>query len=90
MTNATEPPVYIDRSKIIAVLRAGGLPARASWVEREMPDHVDVRKNRSLLQMLGIDTAAMQSAEAGPGRTVPSATSNMPTTRTVPTDEEAR
>jgi len=65
-----EPPVYIDRSEIIAVLHARGRHARAGWVEREMPDLVDVRKNRSLLQMLGIDPAALPPAQAGPDRPV--------------------
>lgn len=66
MTNAMGPPAYVAKAEIIAVLRVRGLHARADWVERALPDLVDVHKNRSLLQMLGIDPATMSPIDVDP------------------------
>jgi hypothetical protein len=52
-------PVYVDKAKVIADLRSRQLHARAEWVDRELPGLIDTCKNASLLQMLGIDQAAM-------------------------------
>jgi hypothetical protein len=54
----------IDKADILAALRLRGLDARADWVDRTLPDHVDTSKNDSLLQMLGIDLASIQPAAA--------------------------
>jgi hypothetical protein len=52
----------IDKAKIVSVLRSRGLRARADWVDRELPDLVDTYKNAALLQMLGVDPAAIPPA----------------------------
>jgi len=52
-------PMYVDKAKVIADLRSRQLHARAEWVDREFPGLIDTDKNASLLQMLGIDLAAM-------------------------------
>ncbi len=57
-------PVYVDKSKIVAVLRARQLDARADWVDRTLPDLVDVDKNAALFQTLGIDLDAVLTVGA--------------------------
>ncbi|MDT4987070.1 MAG: hypothetical protein QOI74_1164 [Micromonosporaceae bacterium] len=57
----------IDKAEVISVLRAKGLDAKADWVDRELPELVDTKAHRALLQMLGIDPATMASVDvAGP------------------------
>lgn len=58
--------MYIDKAEIVATLRSRGLHARADWVDRELPPAVDVDRNHALLQMLGIDTAAISPADVAP------------------------
>ena len=55
--------MYINKLEIVSVLRSGGLHDRADWVERELPDLVDTRKNAALLKMLGVDPAALPPAQ---------------------------
>jgi len=55
--------MYIDKAEIIAILRSRGQQARADWVDRELPQIVDTYKNGALLQMLGIDPAAMTTVD---------------------------
>ena len=54
--------MHIDKTEIISALRSRGLNARADWVDRELPDLVDVYKNAALLQMLGVDPAGISPA----------------------------
>ena len=56
-------PVYVDKAKVIAELRSRQLHARADWIDRELPGLIDIYKNSSLLQMLGIDPDAMASGD---------------------------
>jgi hypothetical protein len=56
-------PAYIDRTRLVALLRSRELHARADWVDRELPGLVDTHKNAALLQMLGIDPDAMSPVE---------------------------
>lgn len=58
-------PTHLDKAEIVAVLRSRGLDARADWVDRNLPDLVDVYRNAALLQMLDIDPAAI-AAEPEP------------------------
>jgi hypothetical protein len=55
--------MHIDKAEIIKVLRSRDLNDRADWVERELPALVDSDKNGALLQMLGIDVAAMSPVD---------------------------
>ncbi|MBN1170705.1 MAG: hypothetical protein JXA67_00900 [Micromonosporaceae bacterium] len=55
--------MYIDKAEIVAALQARDLQARAEWVERALPQLVDIHKNSVLLQMLGIDPTAMSSID---------------------------
>jgi hypothetical protein len=63
--------MYIDKAEILSVLRSRGLHAKAAWVERELPELVDTYNNAALLEMLGVDPAAIPPAhlpvEVGPG-----------------------
>lgn len=54
--------MYIDKAEILSMLRSRGLHARAAWVDRELPELVDTYKNAALLQMLGVDPAAIPPA----------------------------
>jgi hypothetical protein len=49
----------IDKSAIIAVLRARGLDAKADWVDRQLPSLVDTDVNRALLEMLEVEITAL-------------------------------
>jgi hypothetical protein len=61
--NDMSEPVYVDKAKVIAELRSRQLHARADWIDRELPGLIDIYKNSSLLQMLGIDPDAMASGD---------------------------
>jgi hypothetical protein len=62
---------YVEKSEVVATLRARELHGRAEWVDREFPALIDIFKNAALLRTLGIDAAAM-STRIGPGREVAS------------------
>lgn len=47
--------MHVDKSAIVAALRARGTPERADWVDRQLPALVDISRNASLLRRLGID-----------------------------------
>jgi hypothetical protein len=51
--------MHIDKAEIVTTLRSRGLHDRADWVNRALPETVDVDKNRALLQMLGFDPVAV-------------------------------
>jgi hypothetical protein len=57
-------PVYIDKNEVVAMLRARQLNARADWVQRELPESIDVYQNHALLDMLGIDPATVARVDA--------------------------
>ena len=56
--------MYIDKTEIVSNLRSRGLGARADWVDRSLPQMVDINKNAALLQTLGIDLATMALVDA--------------------------
>jgi hypothetical protein len=51
--------MYIEKAEIIRVLRSRELHDRADWVDKDLPELVDTQKNRALLDMLGVDPAAI-------------------------------
>ncbi|WP_127508537.1 hypothetical protein [Actinoplanes solisilvae] len=53
----------VNKAEIVAILRTRGKHARADWFDRELPDIVDVGKNRSLLTTLEIDPADLHPAD---------------------------
>lgn len=56
----------VNKAEIIAILRTRGLPARADWVARALPDVFETDQNRSLLSTLGIDPADLSPADKTP------------------------
>jgi hypothetical protein len=59
-------PAYVEKVKVVAMLRSRQLHARADWVDRELPGLVDTYKNSALLQMLGIEPDTMPAVDAAP------------------------
>lgn len=57
----------IDKQKILQVLRDRGLYARAEWVDRQLPERVDLEKNSGLLATLHISPADLAGPSATPG-----------------------
>jgi hypothetical protein len=57
----------IDKAKILELLRQRGLNDRAIWVDRTLPDRVDVATNAGLLATLNIDPATLADAEVATG-----------------------
>lgn len=53
----------IDKSALIALLRAKGLDAKADWVDRQLPALVDTDVNRALLEILEVDVADLPAGE---------------------------
>jgi hypothetical protein len=53
---------HIDKAVIINMLIARGLPDRAAWVDRQLPDQVDPYANAALLRMLKIDPEELAAA----------------------------
>ncbi len=51
--------MYIEKAEIIRVLRSRGLHDKADWVDKDLPELVDTHKHRDLLDMLGVDPAAI-------------------------------
>ena len=49
----------VDKRKILEILRDRGLYARAEWVDRQLPDRVDLEKNTGLLATLHISPAEL-------------------------------
>jgi len=58
-----EPPVRINRSAIVAILRKRNLHARADWVEHTLPAIVDIRRHTGLLATLHIDPADLTARQ---------------------------
>ena len=44
----------VDKRRILQILRDRGLHARAEWVDRRLPERVDLEKNAGLLATLDI------------------------------------
>jgi hypothetical protein len=47
----------IDKARLVALLRSRGLEDRALWVDRQLPELVDVGVNAALLDTLKITPA---------------------------------
>jgi hypothetical protein len=45
----------IDKTKVVALLRHRGLNDRADWVDRQLPERIDVYDNASLFATLNIN-----------------------------------
>jgi hypothetical protein len=58
--------MYISKAAIIATLRSRGLASRADWVDRELPEFVDVDRNTGLLATLHINPADLSPMVAPP------------------------
>ena len=58
--------MYIDKGEIVALLRSRGLDARADWVDKDLPQLVDIHKNATLLKTLNIDPATLPLIDAAP------------------------
>lgn len=54
------------KAEIVSVLRSRGLDSRADWFERELPEVVNVLRNRSLLSTLDIDPVTLAEADVVP------------------------
>ena len=45
----------INKTKVIELLKHRGLNDRADWVDRQLPERIDVYENASLLATLSIN-----------------------------------
>lgn len=55
--------MFIDKNKILQVLRSRGLHHRADWVDRQLPDQVDIAHNAGLLATLNLTPEDLANAE---------------------------
>jgi hypothetical protein len=49
----------VDKRKIVQILRDRGLDARADWVDRELPERVNLEKNVGLLATMHISPSEL-------------------------------
>jgi hypothetical protein len=49
----------VDKDKILQILRDRGQHARAQWVDRQLPQRVDLEKNTGLLATLHISPSEL-------------------------------
>ena len=49
----------VDKDKILKILHDRGLHARAEWVDRQLPQRVDLEKNAGLLATLHISPSEL-------------------------------
>jgi hypothetical protein len=63
MTTAT----CVRKTVVVATLRSRDLHGRADWVDKELPALIDIARNASLLNTLGINVDAL-AADAWPDR----------------------
>ncbi len=49
----------VDKDKILQILRDRGEHARAQWVDRQLPQRVDLEKNAGLLATLHISPSQL-------------------------------
>lgn len=54
----------IARDTIVSALRQRGQHARADWVDRELPEHVDPRRHAGLLATLRLNPTELVEATA--------------------------
>jgi hypothetical protein len=54
----------VQKSLVLEALRRRGLDARADWVDRTMPDDIDIQRNASLFDTLGIDVQTLAEEHA--------------------------
>jgi hypothetical protein len=45
----------VQKALVLKALRRRAMDARADWVDRAMPDDIDIQRNASLFDTLGID-----------------------------------
>jgi hypothetical protein len=57
---------YVSKAEVVSILRSRGKVARADWFQRELPEVVDIGKNRSLLATLDIDPDSLVPFEGVP------------------------
>jgi hypothetical protein len=55
----------VDKTVVVATLRARDLHGRADWVEKELPALIDTATNSSLLRTLGINVESLPAAPGG-------------------------
>ncbi|GGL16079.1 hypothetical protein [Mangrovihabitans endophyticus] len=53
----------IPKAAVLAVLRERGQHARADFVDRELPDHIDITRHAGLLATLRLDPAALSGPD---------------------------
>jgi len=56
-------PEYLAKAEVVAMLRSRDLDSRAEWVDRTLPEFIDISKNSALLRTLDIDEATMAHVE---------------------------
>jgi len=54
----------VDKDKILQILRDRGQHARAQWVDRQLPQRVDLDKNAGLLATLHISPSELTDPPA--------------------------
>jgi hypothetical protein len=54
----------IDKTRVVELLRERGLDDRALWVDRTLPDRIDVSKNAGLLATLHINPSELEDPPA--------------------------
>jgi hypothetical protein len=57
----------ISKAVVIAALRERGQNARADFVDRELPDHIDIQRHGGLLATLHLDVAKLAESESESG-----------------------
>ncbi|MDY7090754.1 MAG: hypothetical protein SYR96_37400 [Actinomycetota bacterium] len=53
----------ISKAAVMAVLRERGQHARADFVERELPDRIDITRHAGLLATLRLDPAGLSEPD---------------------------
>ena len=61
---AEEPPVWINRSAIVTILRERNLDARADWVEHTLPAILNINQHNRLLAILNINPADLANQQS--------------------------
>jgi hypothetical protein len=54
----------VAKQKIVEVLRSRGQDIRADWVDRELPDRIEVADHAGLISMLGVNVAELADADS--------------------------
>ena len=55
----------ISKTAVIFALRQRGQHARADFVDRELPEHIDISRHGGLLATLRLDPADLTEPDAG-------------------------